>query len=64
MSALEEGVAPVEIAVEGRGCHLEVPGDGAQGQGGRALPGDMPAGHGQDLRRHLLRTRSRACPWC
>ena len=50
----EEGVTAVEVAVQGRGRHAQVTGDGAQRQGGCAVAGQMRAGHGQDLARHLL----------
>ena len=50
----EEGVTPVEVAVEGRGGHLELAGDGAQREGCRTLPGQMGLGHGEDLAGDLV----------
>ena len=50
----EKGVAPVEIAIEGGRCELEVAGHRAQGEGGGALFGQVLTGHGQDLGGHLL----------
>ena len=40
-SARSEGVAAVEVAVERGGCHPQVAGDGAQGEGGGALTGEV-----------------------
>ena len=50
----QQGIAPVEVAVQRGGGHPQVPGDGAQGQRGGAVAGDVLPRHGQDLRRHLL----------
>ncbi len=50
----QQRVPSVEVAVQRRGGHPQVTGDGAQGESGGTVTGDVRAGHGQDLRRHLL----------
>ena len=50
----QQGVASVEVPVEGGGSHAQVTGDGAQGEGGGSVPGQVISGHGQDLPGHLL----------
>ena len=45
----QQGVAVGDVAVDGRGDHAEIAGHGAQGEGGRAVPGQMLACGVEDL---------------
>src|ERR1019366_1187247 len=50
----EQRVTAREVAVQRRGGHLQVAGDGAQGEGRSALTGQMGPGHGEDLAGDLV----------
>ena len=56
----QEGVTPVEVAVEGRRGHAQFPGDGAQRQGGGSVSGQLRPGRGRISPVISSRTRSRA----
>ena len=60
----QQGVAPVEVPVEGGGGHAQVTGDGAQGEGGGSVPGQVISGHGEDFPGHLLSDPLPGGTWC